>query len=328
MGVVFSNMLGYKGIGLALFVVAATLASATASEERDPKLFPIFQVVKFGNNECNSGGTRNGTCYTQQECTAKGGTSSGSCASGYGVCCVMTMECGTTSNMNNTYLVQEAITDPTGKMPCTYKVCKCGDDICRIRLDFTSFSISGPSTVTTALAGASHGDCTTDSFTVTSPGNQMPPVICGQNTGQHMILDASDMCHELSFNLAGSQSRSWDIKVTQFTCGLSRVPTVVCNISWAQLEPSALSTGNLLEPPSVPAADICPIRTRPSASDKKPDIAPFAFTPSCPPPQLRRLLVLDYQELARPLSRYPVTLVPRTGSKFLAPKLSPSRPVP
>lgn len=135
----------------------------------------------------------------------------------------MTMGCGTTSNMNNTYLVQESITDPTGKMPCTYKVCKCGDDICRIRLDFTSFSIAGPSTATTTLAGAANGDCTTDSFTVTSPGNQMPPVICGQNTGQHMILDASDMCHELSFNLAGSTSRNWDIKVTQFTCGQSDI---------------------------------------------------------------------------------------------------------
>ena len=31
---------------------------------------------------------QNGTCYTDAECQTREGTASGSCAEGYGVCCV------------------------------------------------------------------------------------------------------------------------------------------------------------------------------------------------------------------------------------------------
>ena len=31
---------------------------------------------------------QNGTCYTEDECDSRGGSASGSCAEGYGVCCV------------------------------------------------------------------------------------------------------------------------------------------------------------------------------------------------------------------------------------------------
>ena len=33
------------------------------------------------------GDSKNGTCYTSEECDKRGGTNSGSCANGYGVCC-------------------------------------------------------------------------------------------------------------------------------------------------------------------------------------------------------------------------------------------------
>ena len=32
------------------------------------------------------------------------------------------------------------------------------------------------------------GQCQTDIFSVTSPGNNAPPVICGTNTGEHSKL--------------------------------------------------------------------------------------------------------------------------------------------
>jgi hypothetical protein len=35
------------------------------------------------------------------------------------------------------------------------------------------------------FTGGTVGDCLVDSFTLTSPGNQASPVICGFNTGQH-----------------------------------------------------------------------------------------------------------------------------------------------
>ena len=47
----------------------------------------FFNIVTFPNDPCDAG-TLNGTCYTKEECSSKGGTNDGSCASGYGVCCL------------------------------------------------------------------------------------------------------------------------------------------------------------------------------------------------------------------------------------------------
>ena len=57
------------------------------SRVRDGKLFPVFQLIRFPNQPCNTGGSKNGTCYTSEECSSRGGSSIGSCASGFGVCC-------------------------------------------------------------------------------------------------------------------------------------------------------------------------------------------------------------------------------------------------
>ena len=80
---------------------------------------------------------------------------------------------------------------------------------------------------TTALAAANNnpvgsalGHCVTDSMTITSGGSSVP-VICGYNTGQHMIIDAIDACSEVKFQISSSTSstREWDIFVSQFECG-------------------------------------------------------------------------------------------------------------
>eukprot|EP00094_Tigriopus_californicus_P012709 TCALIF_12286-PA protein Name:"Protein of unknown function" AED:0.00 eAED:0.00 QI:19/1/0.75/1/0.28/0.37/8/0/164 len=147
---------------------------------------------------------------TAEECATKGGSSSGSCAQGFGVCCVFSLACGGTTSENCTYLVQASTSTPTAD-PCTFTICKCSSNICRIRLDFTTFSIAGP-TVGTASVGANTdtinggaiGDCTSDSFSVTSPGNNGSPLICGFNTGQHMIVDSSALCHKASFGFSGT----------------------------------------------------------------------------------------------------------------------------
>ena len=49
----------------------------------------VFNIVKFNNDVCTaaSGGSTFGTCYTASECTTLGGTSDGTCASSFGVCC-------------------------------------------------------------------------------------------------------------------------------------------------------------------------------------------------------------------------------------------------
>lgn len=194
------------------------------NDTRAGKLFSIFQIVNFPNEGCIGSSSRNGTCYTSEECKAKDGSSAGTCAQGFGVCCVFSLACGGTTSENCTYLVQASTTTPPSD-PCTFTICKCSSNICRIRLDFTTFSIAGPvvgtaSEATVLTNGASIGDCTTDSFTLTAPGNQAPPLICGFNSGQHMIVDASDICHKASFDFSGTAAaRQFDIKVTQYACG-------------------------------------------------------------------------------------------------------------
>ena len=45
-------------------------------------LFPMILHLRFPNDPCqgNSGTARNGTCYTENECSSKGGSNAGACA--------------------------------------------------------------------------------------------------------------------------------------------------------------------------------------------------------------------------------------------------------
>ncbi|CAB4054062.1 unnamed protein product [Lepeophtheirus salmonis] len=186
-------------------------ANDVVEDKKDEKLLSIFNVVTFPNTFCTGSASKNGTCYTADECETRGGTASGSCASGYGVCCVITLSCGGTSSDNCTYIEQSSFTSTSSlnSNPCTYTICKNSNMICRIRLDFTTFTIANPFTTpvgadaagTTITNAGATGDCVTDSFSFTSPGSRGSPVICGANSGQH------------------TTSRSWIIKATQYTCG-------------------------------------------------------------------------------------------------------------
>merc|ERR1711936_1346968 len=121
------NMLAKKAGPIWLMItllLALSVGKSTAEddqvEEREAKVLPIFQVVKFPNDICK-GSSKNGTCYTSEECSTKGGTSDGSCASGFGVCCTFTLACGGSSSENQTYIVQASATAVTS--PCSYTIC-------------------------------------------------------------------------------------------------------------------------------------------------------------------------------------------------------------
>ena len=120
--------------------------------------------------------------------------------------------CGQTTYENCTYFVSSGTVD-AGE--CRLRVCQCSDNICQLRLDFDTFVLNQPDTcnfktvshyhvliwkiialtsfflATTSVAkigGKSvyeKGQCQTDIFSVTAPGNNAPPVICGTNTGEH-----------------------------------------------------------------------------------------------------------------------------------------------
>merc|ERR1711953_462465 len=205
--------------------------SLKTTQERDSKLF-VFQVVKFANGICK-GSSRNGTCYTAAECSNIGGTKDGTCADGFGVCCIVILTTSGSSSVNNTYIYKASgTTYSTGEYK--YTICPCSDNICRIRFDFNTFTIASPntgygtiykgSTVTTypVGTGATIGDCVTDTFYINAPYGRSTPTICGVNTNQHMFVDTVDgECVDAHYGLGGgtSSTRALDIRVSQFVCG-------------------------------------------------------------------------------------------------------------
>jgi len=193
----------------------------------------VFQVVKFPNDVC-AGSTNNGTCYTSEECSSKGGKNEGSCASGFGICCTFTLSCGGSSSENNTYIVQ-ASTTSFSTIPCAYTICPSTTNICRIRYDFTTFVLTSQvqgfigGDLDTALVasqlnnGDLIGDCVDDQFSIQAGNGGGSPIICGTNTGYHMIIDADrtgSTCQIANFDIGGTATaRSWNIHVRQYACG-------------------------------------------------------------------------------------------------------------
>jgi len=193
---------------LSVFILQLDVA-LTEQTDRIAKVLPVFQVVRFPNDICViSGGTKNGTCYTAEECSAKGGVNAATCASGFGVCCTFTVGCGSSSGENCTYF------EVTGAVAgsCASQICA-SDDVCQVRLDFDTFVITGPSTNTASVGkqlgggiipGAAagkefsyQGQCQTDTFTVSGT---TVPVLCGTLTGDHIYFDVSDDCHTMDFS--------------------------------------------------------------------------------------------------------------------------------
>merc|ERR1719195_584245 len=118
----------------------------------------------------------NGTCHTAEECASRDGVASGSCAEGYGVCCIITVSCGGSTSENCTYLSQAASTTPNTdsddlNQQCSYSICPRTSTVNRIRLDLMTFMIAPP-TVPNALDGSATtqdaqraiGQCTGDTF--------------------------------------------------------------------------------------------------------------------------------------------------------------------
>ena len=74
----------------------------------------------------------------------RGGTSSGSCASSFGVCCVFTLACGGTSTANNTYATISSYNLNTDADPCTYTFCKTNSDVCRMKIEYNTMVLAPP----------------------------------------------------------------------------------------------------------------------------------------------------------------------------------------
>ena len=235
---------------LLLLILSAALSSELHDvTERDDRVLSVFNVVSFPNTACGASNGYNGTCYTSSECEAKGGTASGTCASSFGVCCVFSISCGSSSSANNSYAVISSYSTSSDSDPCTYTFCKTNSDVCKLRIDFDTMVLTAPVTyaaqtpaANTYLLGAKMGDCVTDTLTVSNPGGHVPPAICGYNTGQHMWVPASDSCNQINIDIdAGSSgiTRTWQIKVTQFECNDLKMPQQDC-LQWHEADTGIL----------------------------------------------------------------------------------------
>lgn len=204
------------------------------SSSRLDRQFSVFNVVTFPNSVCAASSGYNGTCYSSSECTAKGGTASGTCASSFGVCCVFSVSCGSTMSQNNTYAIMSSYSTSSDADPCIYTICKSTSDICKIRIDFDTMVLSDPFSVSAAavlLDGGRTGKCRTDTLQVINPGHVSSPIICGYNTGQHMFVPASDNCNRIHINIdtgSTTTTRKWQIKTTQYTCESEKAPRQDC----------------------------------------------------------------------------------------------------
>lgn len=57
-------------------------------ENAKKRFLEIFEVVEFEHVACTSSSGLEGTCLPENECLEAGGSTMGSCADGYGTCCV------------------------------------------------------------------------------------------------------------------------------------------------------------------------------------------------------------------------------------------------
>ncbi|XP_017884593.1 uncharacterized protein LOC108627717 isoform X2 [Ceratina calcarata] len=183
-----------------------------AAAGREKRLFPLLTLVRFPNNICPGSNGENGTCVAASECSQRGGASSGICANGYGICCIVTATCGETIVNNNTYFVNPKYPSTyDGTISCQLTLVKSHPNVCQFRLDFVQFNIRGPETT--------NHQCIYDQFIV-SGGNPVP-AICGTNAGNHVYVDAGlgqTNPVTLTFVTSGSFARSWKIRVSQIRC--------------------------------------------------------------------------------------------------------------
>jgi len=183
----------------------------------------LFNIIRFSNDACDAGDSKTGVCMTSSECTSSGGAASGTCAKGYGTCCLLfKSKCDDIVKANNTYIRNpdyDASYKPTAATNCKFELENPGD-ICQYRLDFVKFQLEKPQEKPTGVSTATGvGACTTDSLTITGANKQVLPVICGKADGQHMYVCAGTKGEKAIMDFKVTNAAMWDIKVTQIKCG-------------------------------------------------------------------------------------------------------------
>ena len=103
-------------------------------------------------------------------------TCSGTCASGFGVCCLVTVTCGGTTSVNGTYFQNPGYPSTYNSVSsCRLTINKCTEEVCQLRLDMDNMVLSQPETT--------DNQCQSDQFIIS--GGTPVPATCGTLTGSH-----------------------------------------------------------------------------------------------------------------------------------------------
>ncbi|CAH0399811.1 unnamed protein product [Chilo suppressalis] len=175
------------------------------------RFLEVFQVVEFEHVACVSTSGLEGTCLHEYECESSGGSMMGTCADGYGTCCVTLFKCDGQSSEQLGWFTNPGFPSPSSdRLSCSFTLNKASDDIKQIRLDFETFELLGPT----------DGTCQQDLFVVSGQNtNNIIPILCGINTGQHLYVEVGDTKGPiyLSVQTYAPENRLYSIKVSQLT---------------------------------------------------------------------------------------------------------------
>lgn len=87
----------------------------------------------------------------------------------------------------------------------------CSSSVCQLRIDFLDLSLAPPN---------GDGVCNTDVISI-SGGASNVPNLCGENSGQHVIVDFLGI-NSISISITASTGvtfgRHWNIRITQLNC--------------------------------------------------------------------------------------------------------------
>ncbi|XP_055303711.1 uncharacterized protein LOC129569165 [Sitodiplosis mosellana] len=183
------------------------------TSHRQGRWFPFYTLGRFVNTPCLGSNQLMGTCVLRGECTDAGGVATGSCNSitRQAICCVYQQTCGGTTANNNTYFVSPNYPGLWSGGTCSITVNPCSSTVCQLRVEFSDLSLAGPS---------GDGVCNTDVIQITGGATGVPN-ICGENSGQHVVVDF-DGTNSISITIAATSSftfgRHWFIRATQINC--------------------------------------------------------------------------------------------------------------
>ncbi|XP_012273846.1 uncharacterized protein LOC105696178 [Orussus abietinus] len=171
-----------------------------------PRILNFFPVPV--EEECLSEDKRRrGLCMNTYECRIQQGKSHGSCALGFGVCCIFTTSCGGEVINNLTYVISPGFPDLIERpMNCSVIIRGIEQPVSQLRLDFVHFNIGQPDRRT--------GVCAEDVMEIRNGNNSFQ--LCGWNSGQHVYMDIAEGETILDFRLPSTlQSRMWEMSIVQ-----------------------------------------------------------------------------------------------------------------